>query len=166
MEDKLAERLIDEINDLGETLKEAIGNLIKEKDDKEEDDKEEKPNAINESLQKLTETISKFKQIDLKPIGDIAKDISKQNASILDVLGRLIHSNDNSALINSVTEMVGRSMTFIERAEKKTDYSEHLKSISDKLGKDNPIIEKLVVKRQNGLVDTVDVVYKKISNGR
>lgn len=153
------ENVVDEISELGETLQEAISELSK-KDSYDKDLNK----SIQDNFDKLIKAISGSKKIDLTPVVNIASDISKQNGSIMDMVGRLIHNQDNSEMIKLVTDMVKRNNDFTAQVFKQNDYTESLKLIANNLK--NEVIERAKVNYQDGKIATVDFIYKKISNGR
>ena len=149
----------DEMSDMTETLSKSIDALGKaEKYDKE------LAKGVSEGFKKLTSVIEKFKAIDLVPVVNIASDISKQNKSILDLLGRLINNDGNGEIMKALTAMTSRSNELIESALKKTDYSEQLKDIAQALKKEEKEEREVtafkVQRTQGGYIERIIPEYK------
>ena len=149
----------DEMSDMTETLSKSIDALGKaEKYDKE------LAKGISEGFKKLTSVIEKFKAIDLVPVVNIASDISKQNKSILDLLGRLINNDGNGEIMKALTAMTSRSNELIESALKKTDYSEQLKDIAQALKKEEKEEREVtafkVQRTQGGYIERIIPEYR------
>ena len=149
----------DEMSDMTETLSKSIDALGKaEKYDKE------LAKGVSEGFKKLTSVIEKFKAIDLVPVVNIASDISKQNKSILDLLGRLINNDGNGEIMKALTAMTSRSNELIESALKKTDYSEQLKDIAQALKKEEKEEREVtafkVQRTQGGYIERIIPEYR------
>ena len=149
----------DEIGDMADSLCKSIDKLGEgEKYDKE------LSKGISEGFKKLTSVIEKFKAIDLSPVVTIASDISKQNKSILDLLGRLVNNDGNGEIMKALTAMTSRSNELIESALKKTDYSEQLKDIAQALKKEEKEEREVtafkVQRTQGGYIERIIPEYK------
>lgn len=141
-------------------MEESITDAIKKLAEREGYDKE-LSETFKQYFTKTTEFITKFKAIDLTPMVNIASDISKQNVSILDLVGRLTHTQDNSKLIALVTDMVGRNIEFIQKALPQTvNYSEELKEIAAAIKQENSKIKEIRITRGfGGVIDKVTPIY-------
>ena len=151
--------LRDEISDMAEVISKSIVKLGEsEKHDKE------LTKEVCDGFKKLTSTIDKFKAVDLSPVVSIASDISKQNKSILDLLGRLINNDGNGEIMKALTAMTSRSNELIESALKKTDYSEQLKDIAQALKKEEKEEREVtafkVQRTQGGYIERIIPEYK------
>jgi hypothetical protein len=149
----------DEMSDMAEVISKSINKLG-------EAEKHDKPltKEICDGFKKLTSVIEKFKAIDLVPVVNIASDISKQNKSILDLLGRLVNNDGNGEIVKALTAMTSRSNDLIESALKKTDYSEQLNNIANALKKEEKEEKELVAfkiqRTQGGYIERVIPEYK------
>lgn len=153
------ENLLTEIENLTEAVQLGFTEIGKT----ESFDKEFNQNALA-AMQKIMDAVLQMKQvnIDMTPISNVMSDISKQNKVMMENLGRLIHSADNTQLIKLVTETAKRSGDLIEVTMKKTNNlnGEELKLIlaSTKSGE----IKEITVERDinNGLITRVIPHYK------
>lgn len=151
--------LRDEIGDMAEVISKSIAKLGEpEKYDKE------LAKGISDGFKKLTSTIEKFKEIDLSPVVSIASDISKQNKSILDLLGRLVNNDGNGEIMKALAAMTSRSNELIESALKKTDYSEQLNNIAQALKKEEKEEREVtafkVQRTQGGYIERIIPEYR------
>ncbi len=149
------DEILQEIGDHAETIKEAILKVA-ERESYDKDVVE----IMRKSFADLSSVILKFKAIDLTPVVNIANDISKQNVSIMNMVGRLIHSPNNDSLIEKISAMIKSNNELVSKALVKTDYSVQLKTIADNLRQDKIDSLELVRNRQ-GIVEKVNVNYKK-----
>ena len=150
----------DEMSDMTDTISKSIDALGKaEKHDKA------LTKEVCDGFKKLTSVIEKFKAIDLLPVVNIASDISKQNKSILDLLGRLVNNDGNGEIVKALTAMTSRSNDLIESALKRPDNSEAIIGLITELKAARESKREVeyfkLVRTQGGIVDRVVIEYKK-----
>lgn len=104
--------------------------------------------------------------VDLRPIQQTFADIASQNSAIEKLLNILLVGDGGKAdeLHRLIAAMVEKQNTFLEKGIKQYDYTKELKSISEGVNKNDRIIERLDVKRDNNLIISVIPIYKEAKN--
>lgn len=157
------------------SFNEGIETIIKDSKDKKYFD-ETIGDKIKDLVDKFITAISNQKppeinftpniSVDINPVVEIANEIRSQNATMIVMMNRMSAAEEGSekynALLTVTMGVIGQTNEFLKKGLKHFDYTDVLKSISDKLSP-NEKPEKLVLKRGDyNLVTEIVPVYKTI----